>query len=186
MMNDVLKGLGFTEGRVIETLLVTESEEGFNCAPIGVWSEGGYLWSKVHEDSESYKNLSVESRCTANIVDVGMLVEGLFTDLDITGGVVDGAGAVLRLAVVGFSVDGEWGLVKYSVDGVEVFDSCARGLCRAELCLLESAVHASRVGLDNSHVGFIGHYREIIDKTGGRSEVELIDRLISNYGLDVE
>ncbi|WGI16662.1 DUF447 domain-containing protein [Methanonatronarchaeum sp. AMET-Sl] len=177
-MKDKLGDIGFREGRVIETLLVTGGRREPNIAPIGVWREDGSYWSKIHKESDTYQNLLDLDVCTANIVGVEQIVRGLVGSLPVEDGVVEGADAVMRLEVVEFVDRDVWCLTRYSVDEVDVYDRCARGLCRAELSLLESAIHASRVDLERSHSEFIEHYREIVRKTGDSFEKELFMELV--------
>ncbi|RZN62911.1 DUF447 domain-containing protein [Methanonatronarchaeum sp. AMET6-2] len=166
--------LGFDEGRVVESLLVVKSGQDFNCAPIGVWRENGFFWAKVHRDSKVHSDLSEHGACTVNIVDVPRLVKGLVSEkFEVVEGRLADAPAALELRVKDVFLEDNWARYKLSLEDVLIKDECAKGVCRAELALLESAVHATRTHLGSEHSEMIDYYREIIMKTGGVAEKNL-------------
>jgi hypothetical protein len=67
--NAVLQALGFTEGNIVETIMVTKNSDGiYNAAPMGVTYRDGFI--EVHPyRSRSYLNLNHSNQASINITD---------------------------------------------------------------------------------------------------------------------
>lgn len=66
----MISSLGFTRGRLLETIVTTYNSDGSpNAAPIGVTASGEVMLAmKVHTDTDTYVNLLRRNGCVVNLV----------------------------------------------------------------------------------------------------------------------
>lgn len=73
-MLTTLKRLGFTEGDIVESILITRDEKGeFNPAPMGVIRDSNLLEVRIFKSSNSFKNLINDDKASINLTDDPLL-----------------------------------------------------------------------------------------------------------------
>ena len=73
-MLTTLERLGFTEGDIVESILITRDEKGgFNPAPMGVIRDLNLLEVRIFKSSNSFKNLINDGKASINLTDDPLL-----------------------------------------------------------------------------------------------------------------
>lgn len=184
---------GFLEYSIIESISVTESGNGFNIAPMGVYSDPGDQkgYARLWSGSDTLDNIrnrnQVDVYLTRNPVIYARGAIGDPQDIVNEEGVIQDYSALFECSAYmeRLEKDGELEIWRLEIDDAEIREKHLPVVNRGFNAIIEACVHATRLEFRPELEELIEHHLEIARKCGGKKENKSAD-LLENYIKDLE
>lgn len=183
-MSDKLKKLGFEQGRTIETIFLTKTDQGINHAPIGVERLGKeLLGARIYKDTKTLKNLKKNPQFSANLTNESELFYKSVFDMQLN--IHD-----FKLIDSFFTIKGNclelnkkenYFNAKLLIKKMHKNKKTRGGYCRANSAIIEALIYFTKSPHKNKQLieEKINKANEIVQKTGGEKEKKLIQKIKS-------
>ena len=204
-IGNTLHELGFTDGSIVETIMVTENVDGsYNAAPMGVLCSSGFFEARPYKSSTTYRNLHHGSQASINVTDDPLLFLGsaFKTELDWSPCVADWvlketyATIILEKQYEYPLTDLQMG-IKLAPTRLIINRSLPRVFSRGRSEAIEAVIHATRVkvfhseGHDEKIQALLGRLDicfEVISRVSGvgSSEMQVVEtlkKLLTKWGI---
>lgn len=169
----------FLEGRITETVATTLPP---NVAPMGLLKDGGTVYARLWEGSDTLENVRVSGEVTVNFTrDPVVYVRGALGDPGdelMVDGRLEEADAWFRCGAEHVGSDGEVERWELRVMEGEVLEERLFTVNRGFNSVIEAAVHATRLGFKPELRELVDHHVEVARKCGGEREREAVDLLM--------
>lgn len=201
-----LRDMGFMKGDIVECIITTNNEDGsVNAAPMGVhYLENDKLMIKVHQQSDTFTNISREKKFIVNIIFEPILFLKTALKGENKGSkemelenknfisIEDSGQSFLKNASAYLSIEveeiknydrtdnlgtAEWSNIPGKVVSIQVIKAFPRGYNRGLGAGVELAVDISRGKLDN-----IDKYKGIMKKTMSSEDFREIELFLESLG----
>ena len=201
-----LKALGFTEGNIVETIMVTENNDStHNAAPMGVIYRDGFIEVRPYRSSRSYHNMHNSDWASINITDDPILfLKTAFKDeldygLTVINGILQGCDATVVLEKQEeFHVSDLQAGFRLKPTRVEITKKEPMVFSRGRAEAIEAIIHATRVKVFQAQSryekvdGLLKRINDCINvitrvSVDGSPEmqvVEELDRLMIKWGIN--
>jgi len=147
-----LEDLGFHEGSIVETILVTVNEDRtFNAAPMGVRRKGELLVVSPFNTSKTFRNLLSRGRASVNITwDPMVWFQSAFKEETgynppVEDLVLLGSAATILLEKEGERLGEERSSFKLRPLSISIWDPTPQVLSRGRVAAIEAVIHATRI-----------------------------------------